>query len=128
VLRFLDDIVRPEYKVYLTSPLPGLHGWNSTMSIQEILAQLETTFGRVPATILFNNNAAFAGSFNPMDTLETLFHRIEECQEVKMLGGGNVHKHADRRNNNVSLPAVRNFSDEGIRNVGGGAGQNVAGP
>ncbi len=57
------------------------------MSIQEILAQIETTFGRPSATVLFNNNAMFASAFNPMDTPETLFHRIEECQEVAVLGG-----------------------------------------
>jgi hypothetical protein len=57
------------------------------MSIQEILAQIETTFGRPSALVLFNNNATFASPFNPMDTPETLFHRIEECQEVAVLGG-----------------------------------------
>ena len=57
------------------------------MSIQEILAQLETSFGRPSATVLFNNNVTFAGPFNPMDTPETLFHRIEECPEVAELGG-----------------------------------------
>lgn len=57
------------------------------MTIQAILLQLETTFGRQSATVLFNNNATFASPFNPMDTLETLFHRIEECQEIAVLGG-----------------------------------------
>ena len=82
--RLLDEIVRPEYKV---SNLPGLNGWNSTMTVQEILSELETTFGRPSGTVLFNNNTTFAGPFNPMDTPETLFRRIEECQEIAVLGG-----------------------------------------
>ncbi len=73
-----------EYKV---SNFPGGNGWNSTMTVQEILSQLKTTFGRPSATVLFTNNTAFAGPFNPMDTPETLFRRIEECQEVAVLGG-----------------------------------------
>jgi hypothetical protein len=82
--RLLDEIIRPEYKV---SNFPGGNGWNSTMSVQDILSQLETTFGRPSATVLFTNNTTFAGPFNPMDTPETLFHRIKECQEVAVLGG-----------------------------------------
>ena len=82
--RLLDDIVRPEFKV---SNIPGLQGWNSTMTIQAILGQLEFTFGRPSATVLFQNNATFALPFNQMDTPESLFQRIEECQEVAVLGG-----------------------------------------
>ena len=79
----LDDLVRPEYKV---SNIGGLTGWNSTMSIQAILSQLETTFGKPTVNIIFNNNMTFTSSFSPMDTPETLFHRIEECQEIAILG------------------------------------------
>jgi hypothetical protein len=82
--RLLDDLVRPEFKV---SNIAGLQGWNSTMTIQAILAQLEFTFGRPSATVLFKNNLTFASSFNQMDTPESLFWRMEECQEVAVLGG-----------------------------------------
>jgi hypothetical protein len=82
--RLLDQIVRPEFKV---SNLLGLYGWNSTMTIQAILSQLETTFGRPSVTVLFQNNATFASPFSPMDTPESLFQRIEECQEIAVLGG-----------------------------------------
>jgi hypothetical protein len=57
------------------------------MSIQAILAQLETTFGKPSSAIIFHNNTIFTSSFSPMDTPETLFQRIEECQEVAVLGG-----------------------------------------
>jgi hypothetical protein len=33
------------------------------------------------------NNTTFVSQFNPMDTPETLFQRIKECQEVAVLGG-----------------------------------------
>jgi hypothetical protein len=82
--RLLDEIVRPEFKV---SNIPGLNGWNSTMTIQAILGQLETTFGRPSGTVLFQNNATFTSPFNPMDTPESLFQRIEECQQIGVLGG-----------------------------------------
>lgn len=81
--RLLDEIVRPEYKV---SNFPGGIGWNSTMSIQDILSQLEMTFGRPSGTVLFSNNTTFTAPFNPAETPETLFRRVEECQEVAVLG------------------------------------------
>ena len=82
--RLLDELIRPEYKV---SNVSGLTGWNSTMSIQEILAQLETTFGKPSAYLAFQNNTIFTSPFSAMDTPESLFQRIEECQEVAVLGG-----------------------------------------
>ena len=59
--RLLDELVRQEYKV---SNRPGLTGWNSTMSILEILSQLETTFGKPPAAMSFQNNAVFTSPFS----------------------------------------------------------------
>jgi hypothetical protein len=82
--RLLDELVRPEYKV---SNIAGLTGWNSTMSIQEILGQLEATFGKSSVAISFHNNTVFTSIFCAMDTPESLFRRIEECQEVAVLGG-----------------------------------------
>ena len=82
--RLLDELVRPEYKV---SNINGLTGWNSTMSIQEILAQLECTFGKPSAAISFHNNSVFTSPFSATETPESLFRRIEECQEVAVLGG-----------------------------------------
>ena len=79
----LDGLVRDKYKV---SNNPNLLGWNPTMSIQLILAQLETLYGKPMANIIWNNNVMFTSDFNPMDAPETLFHRIEQCQEVAILG------------------------------------------
>ena len=82
--RLLDELIRPEYKV---SNVSGLTGWNSTMSIQEIFAQLEYTFGKPSAYIGFQNNTVFTSPFSATDTPESLFRRVEECQEVAVLGG-----------------------------------------
>ena len=57
------------------------------MTIQAILSQLEKTFGRPSATVLFQNNATLTSPFSPMDTPESLFQWIEECQEIAVLGG-----------------------------------------
>ena len=82
--RLLDELIRDEYKV---SNIPGLNGWNSSMSIQAILSQLETTFGRPTSDIVFSNNMRFTSPFDPRDTPENLFRRVEECQEIAILGG-----------------------------------------
>lgn len=57
------------------------------MTIEAILSQLELTFGRPSATVLFQNSMTFASQFNQMYTPESLLHCIEECQEVAVLGG-----------------------------------------
>jgi hypothetical protein len=81
--RMLDKLVRDEYKV---SNNPNLLGWNPMMSIQLILAQLKTSYGKPTANIIWKNNVLFTSKFNPLDGLETLFHRIEQCQEVAIIG------------------------------------------
>jgi hypothetical protein len=75
----LDDLVRNKYKV---SNNPNLLGWNPTMSIQIILAQLENSCGKPAANIIWNTNILFITNFNPLDAPETLFHQIKKCQEV----------------------------------------------
>jgi hypothetical protein len=79
----LDKLVRDKYKV---SNNPNLLGWNPTMSIQLILAQLETLYVKPTANIIWNNNVLFTSKFNPLDAPETLFHRIKQCQEVAIIG------------------------------------------
>ena len=79
----LDELVGEEYKV---SNNPNLLGWNPTMSIQLILAQLKTLYGKQTANIIWNNNILFTSNFNPLDAPEALFHRIEQCQEVAIIG------------------------------------------
>jgi hypothetical protein len=81
--QMLDELVRDKYKV---SNNPNLLGWNPTMSIQLILAQLETLYSKPMANIIWNNNCLFTSKFNPLDAPEMLFHRIKQCQEVAIIG------------------------------------------
>jgi hypothetical protein len=55
------------------------------MSIMNMLNQLETTYGKPNAMALFANDTHFHSAFSPNDTPETLFHCIEQCQEIAVL-------------------------------------------
>ena len=57
------------------------------MSIQDILDQLKSTYGKPSSAISFHNNTIFTSTFSAMDTPESLFRRIKECQEIAVLGG-----------------------------------------
>jgi hypothetical protein len=79
----LDELVPDQYKV---SNDPNLLGWNPMISIQLILVQLENLYGKPMANIIWNNNILFTANFNPVDAPEMLFHQIEQCQEVPVIG------------------------------------------
>jgi hypothetical protein len=59
-----------------------LIGWNPTMSIQLILTQLETLFGKQSNALIWNNDKLFQLDVNPNDAPELLFLRVEQCQDV----------------------------------------------
>jgi hypothetical protein len=52
----LDDSVSIQFNV---SNIPTLMGWNASMSIQEILTQLETSYGKPNPMALHNNDLLF---------------------------------------------------------------------
>ena len=79
----LDELVSDQFKV---SNIPTLTGWNTSMSIMNMLNQLETTYGKPNAMTLFANDTLFRSAFNPNDGSKALFHRIEQCQEIAVLG------------------------------------------
>ena len=55
------------------------------MSIIDIFAQLNATFGKPDTQAILVNGANFRAPLLPMETPETLFLRLEECQEVQIL-------------------------------------------
>ena len=55
------------------------------MSIIDIFAQLDATFGKPDAQAQLLNDNNFRAPLLLMETPETLFLRLEECQEVKIL-------------------------------------------
>jgi hypothetical protein len=79
----LDDSVNDRYKV---SNTPNLTGWNSSMTIREIIVQLTTNYGVPDAMVMFNNDKLFRSPFPATEPPEMLFHRLEQCQEVQTIG------------------------------------------
>jgi hypothetical protein len=80
--RMLGGLVLDHFKV---SNTPTLTGWNSTMTVQAILEQLEASYGKPATMTLFANDTLFRSAFPPTDSLEMLFSRIEQCQEIQTL-------------------------------------------
>ncbi len=82
--RMLDDSVPIQFKV---SNVPTLTGWNTSMSIQEILTQLKTAYGKPTPMARHNNNLLFRSPMATNDAPKLLFYRIEQCQEIATLAG-----------------------------------------
>ena len=81
--RMLDANVSAQFKV---SNNANLTGWNSTMSILDILNQLQTSYGKPNMMTLFTNDNLFRSPMSPGDSPEILFYRLEQCQEVQIIG------------------------------------------
>jgi hypothetical protein len=78
----LDENMANQFKV---SNVPTLTGWNTSISIRAVLDQLKGTYSKLDTMILFANNTLFQSPFNPIDSPEALFYRIEQCQEIQVL-------------------------------------------
>jgi hypothetical protein len=68
------------------SNTPSLTGRNLTMTIIEILDQLQDSYGKPNMMTLFNNDTLFCSLMTPRDSPETLFYRIKKCQEIQCIG------------------------------------------
>jgi hypothetical protein len=79
----LDANVLAQFKV---SNNANLTRWNSTMSIIDILAQLQNSYGKPNMMTIFTNDNLFHSLMNPGDSPEMLFYRLEQCQEVQRIG------------------------------------------
>ena len=65
---------------------PTLTGWNSTMSILDILAQLQDSYGKPTMMALYQNDVTFWAAMAPTNSPEMLFFRIEQCQAIQRIG------------------------------------------
>jgi hypothetical protein len=81
--QMLDNLVPNQFKVSNTLTLTG---WNATMLIQVILNQIEDSYGKPLAVVLFANNALSKSPFHATETPELLFYCIEQCQKIMTLG------------------------------------------
>jgi len=70
---------------YQTSTTPGLSSWDPSMTIHSILAQLNATYGKPDAQTTEANDAMFRMPLQQNQTPESVFLRIEDCQEVAIL-------------------------------------------
>jgi hypothetical protein len=68
--RMLDELVPNQFKV---SNSPALLGWNPTMYIELILSQMESSYGKPSAAMLFANNTLFKKTLAANDSPESLF-------------------------------------------------------
>ena len=78
----LNKCVPNQFKI---SNNPILTGWNPSMSIEDILTQLETTYGQPDAASILANDDLFRSPFQATDAPEALFYRLEQCQEVAVM-------------------------------------------
>ena len=78
----LDANVTDQCKV---SNIPSRIGWNASMSIINILDQLDGTYSKPDTVTLLQNDTHFRSAFNPTDAPESLFYRIKKCQEIQVL-------------------------------------------
>ena len=81
--RMLDSTVAAQFKV---SNNAALTGWNSTMSIIDIINQLQQSYGKPNMMTLFANDTLFRSPMKPGESPEMLFLRLEQCQEVQRIG------------------------------------------
>jgi hypothetical protein len=78
-----DANIATQFKV---SNTPSLMGWNSTMSINVILDQLQDSYGKPNIMTLFNNDTLFQSPMAPTNLPEMLFYCIKQCQEIQRIG------------------------------------------
>ncbi len=83
VFNCLDDGIDDAFKV---SNDPALTGWNASMKPREMFDQITATYGRPAPAALLHNDTLFRSAYSPQDAPEVLFRRIEDCQEVQILG------------------------------------------
>jgi hypothetical protein len=83
VFNILDDNINDAFKV---SNDPVLVGWNQSMEPREMFDQITSTYGKPTPAALLQNDTLFRSVYSPNDAPEVLFRRIEDCQEVQILG------------------------------------------
>ena len=56
------------------------------MTVLDILTQLQETYGKPDMMTLYVNETLYRSPMAPSDSPEMLFYRIEQCQEIQILG------------------------------------------
>ncbi len=79
----LDANVLAQLKV---SNNAALTKWNSMMSIINILAQLQGSYGKPNMMRLYENDTFFCSQISPGNSPKMLFYQLEQCQEIQCIG------------------------------------------
>jgi hypothetical protein len=79
----LDKNIDNSFKILNT---PNLAGWNPMMNIQLILEQLKVSYSQPKGNTLWDKNKLFKSAFAGTITPKILFHCIEQCQEIAIIG------------------------------------------
>lgn len=82
VIRLLKTGIEEKYQM---SDTAGVVGWHNAMTVSQILTQLEFNYGRPDPSAIQANETRWNAPHNPNDSPETLFHKMEQCQEVALL-------------------------------------------
>jgi hypothetical protein len=83
VYKVLNDNINDSFKVLDDL---NLVRWNPTMELQDIFDQITARYGQPTPMALLQNDTLFRSVYSPQDAPEVLFHCIEDCQEVQILG------------------------------------------
>jgi hypothetical protein len=118
-------LVPNQFKV---SNSPTLLGWNPTMSIEFILTQMESLYGKSSAAMLFANDTLFKSPLAANDTPESLFYRMEQCQEIMTLGNLAYTPEQVIANAVWIFHGGLTLSHTGIRDMGCGNAKNIPCP
>ncbi len=78
----LDANILVQFKVLNNAALTG---WNSTMSIIDILSQLQYSYGMPNMMTLFTNDTLFRSPMTASNSPKMLFYIIEQCQEIQRI-------------------------------------------
>jgi hypothetical protein len=80
-------------EAFQVSNVPGVAGWPAGMDISTMLDQLSSTYGLpTPAALEMNDNE-FRRPYSPADAPKVLFHQIENCAEIAIIGGNPYTDH-----------------------------------
>ncbi len=80
----LDSHIGNAFKL-VPLTLPPTIGWNSTMTLNDILDQLMVVYGKSTPNTMHQNNLNFLAPYNPQDPPELLFKWCANCQEIVIL-------------------------------------------
>jgi hypothetical protein len=123
--RMLDANVSAQFKVLNN---PTLTGWNSTMSIINILSQLQVSYGKPNMMMLYTNDTLFRSLMTAGGLPEMLFYRIEQCQEIQCISNLPYSEEQIIAKRSAHPPPSQHIPPKRIQRLGCRDLENISGP